>query len=1194
MKKLLRSVLLSTKGGIRAQQLQGEYKALAGEFINHKQLGFNSLYEFIVDASDVISIERNARGETIYHAIADDSTMRIQKLVSGQKPKKKKKVCSTSYNRNLIRPINRNNQYSSPWGLKKTFQGKNYHSNNYHSNNYNSNSYHSNKSPVQSGGSFKRTPTKTNSQTPKKTNYQSPSPPPPQPQPPKTPVCHAERPSPPTVQAATVKPTLPVVQVTHADIKPLSPQLSTDHYKENVVKLLKVNPSGIHSEYLEDFYSKTFKEVLPSKVASLIIGGEITGVGYVEKFCLGKTVKKIIFPLKVKTPAKKRFGDNKPRVTPLRRSLDLVFRGNVEKHRVLKVGERYKVVVTHFSDCEEQYVQLLSEVAKYEQLCSHIKSLGQWSPAGVSIEVGMYVITPLNMRAKVLSVRAGKALIYNIDIGSTHQTAISNLMPMPPALASMSELTICCSMHRPEESGKWNFASDRLFEEEYLESQDLEIKVAVAASVSGTKEPLFEHQVVFYENSQNINAKIIKHEKCQSSISNMTVDPMTHQPTDCVQLPSDDFCNLFILDAPGTTEIEACIIGEGFSDKLVKLETLMQEYYNEPDNANTTIPSSYPLGCVYAVVMKEGCMRGSLEAVNSNQAKVYLVDNGEYETVKLNQLRVLTDQFAKLPMQAVLVGLAGLDNKVCSGHYDILEYLERKVVHNTFVAKVVGKLSVKNNLVLNMIDLIDVSYEHDVLVNDICLNLVLEEVYKPQLPTDGSFLENVVISHMSDEHNLIYIQVPGKMSTLQWRLDTHYLALNNMKRKSEEIALDLYVGKLCLAMLKNQLYRVQICGFTNQKPRDISVFLVDYGRKESVARCSLFQLESESLFCIPKQAVCCQVADVSSDDEEMEGIALRSVSDDLMTKGLFQLKLINAESRSSNGVPPPVKLLLTERGYSLRVLPSNSKVEFVTREKPASSAVASSVNKSCYQMTTTDSMTPQVNKELCEKFKSACSTSRARGDVAPHMKKGGKTNNETALVSVRVLKVDSPDKIQLISNDNYARRGKLLGCMNQYYRKLAGTLSYVNKCREGSLYAMMLLENSVCNWYRVRVESTLKDLVSVFFIDYGTFTVVKGVSDFRLLRSQFSDNLPEMVWFAKLAGIAPLTNYEWPSSMVTRLSTLLKNKTFYCDLIQVTEDPNVNHRNLLLVTLCDTKDPTHDVWINDLLVDGWKVARYLK
>ena len=84
VKQLLRSLLLSAKDGIRAQYLQSEYRSLAGLFISRKDSDYSSLQEFIASISDVITAKHDqATGETVYHAIVDESMLRIQKLVSG-------------------------------------------------------------------------------------------------------------------------------------------------------------------------------------------------------------------------------------------------------------------------------------------------------------------------------------------------------------------------------------------------------------------------------------------------------------------------------------------------------------------------------------------------------------------------------------------------------------------------------------------------------------------------------------------------------------------------------------------------------------------------------------------------------------------------------------------------------------------------------------------------------------------------------------------------------------------------------------------------------------------------------------------------------------------------------------------------------------------------------------------------------
>ena len=199
-----------------------------------------------------------------------------------------------------------------------------------------------------------------------------------------------------------------------------------------------------------------------------------------------------------------------------------------------------------------------------------------------------------------------------------------------------------------------------------------------------------------------------------------------------------------------------------------------------------------------------------------------------------------------------------------------------------------------------------------------------------------------------------------------------------------------------------------------------------------------------------------------------------------------------------------------------------------------------------------------------------------------------------SLLSVQVLKVDSPDHIRFMSIENLAHRSLLMTRMNEHYRKLTGTISYVDSCLEGKLYALMVVRGNVSNWYRVRVNAVTNAAMNVFLIDYGTCTTRRDLTDFRLLAPQFAKK-PDLVWYGKLTGVAPKrsSNYEWPAPVIEKLNSMLAGKKVFCHVAGVVEYPGLNCQSLMLVGLCDTTDGSRDVWINDMLVEKWKVARYI-
>lgn len=88
-RSMLRSVLLSAPRGVRARNLEAEYRGITGKMIPYRELGYKSLKDFMNTLQDVARLS-TAEGEPVYHGVADSSTVHIAKMVAKQKKPKKK------------------------------------------------------------------------------------------------------------------------------------------------------------------------------------------------------------------------------------------------------------------------------------------------------------------------------------------------------------------------------------------------------------------------------------------------------------------------------------------------------------------------------------------------------------------------------------------------------------------------------------------------------------------------------------------------------------------------------------------------------------------------------------------------------------------------------------------------------------------------------------------------------------------------------------------------------------------------------------------------------------------------------------------------------------------------------------------------------------------------------------------------
>ena len=108
-KKFLRSALISSKGGLPAEQVYRDYRDLVGEGIPYRRLGYETLDSFLSAQPDVCRISRRPTGEVVVVGVADDATRHIQELVNRQNSKNKKSKAKPK------RPARRPLQQSTNW-----------------------------------------------------------------------------------------------------------------------------------------------------------------------------------------------------------------------------------------------------------------------------------------------------------------------------------------------------------------------------------------------------------------------------------------------------------------------------------------------------------------------------------------------------------------------------------------------------------------------------------------------------------------------------------------------------------------------------------------------------------------------------------------------------------------------------------------------------------------------------------------------------------------------------------------------------------------------------------------------------------------------------------------------------------------------------------------------------------------------
>ena len=84
VKKRIRALLISVKGGCTLKALYEDYRFVIGEQLPYSRFGYKTLVSFIKTMPDVVSI-RVRDGNTLLYAVPDNNTQHLSRLVSRQR-----------------------------------------------------------------------------------------------------------------------------------------------------------------------------------------------------------------------------------------------------------------------------------------------------------------------------------------------------------------------------------------------------------------------------------------------------------------------------------------------------------------------------------------------------------------------------------------------------------------------------------------------------------------------------------------------------------------------------------------------------------------------------------------------------------------------------------------------------------------------------------------------------------------------------------------------------------------------------------------------------------------------------------------------------------------------------------------------------------------------------------------------------
>ncbi|XP_061736410.1 tudor domain-containing protein 7A-like isoform X1 [Nerophis ophidion] len=633
----------------------------------------------------------------------------------------------------------------------------------------------------------------------------------------------------------------------------------------------------------------------------------------------------------------------------------------------------------------------------------------------------------------------------------------------------------------------------------------------------------------------------------------------------CLVHPSAQYPSVLVTDAKSSNAVTIRYVGEGYSFAQEAMEDAMLSFYKQ---SSTLQPLSNPVvGQLIAVKGDDGneLARAQVtEVMALNKVKVYYVDYGVTMETTRERLLDLHQNFLLLPFQATHIRLAGLE--AFSTNSSVLSSLCKWAIGKILLMEFVGT-SPPTDLPEAL--LYDTSQEEDININSICLKDLQDETMNNPLTVNCTY-PDVCVTNVSADGD-VFCQLPSrgteKLSKLLEDTDAFFMS----EKTSEYLLSKPFNGKACLIRYQEKWSRAEITNLHGN--RVVEVSLVDLGVPATVEITELREIPPlfiQDFTVIPPLAIKCRLADVTIPAGDWSPDAVLWLKNAILGVTDCKMKICKLEEHKgerlvhiylfvgagSEEVNKSINHQLT-RAQLLQKLPCKKKITDTDLSDSLKRLTVSSLTPPCpgpcessFLETTTRTIPPPLQLPL-----------------------PGQN------LDVYVPVACHPSYFVIQPWQDLHKLGVLMGEMMLYYNQTIIT-STVIQIKKGEIYAGKIQKN----WHRVVVKGILSNgLISVYELDYGKHELILS-SLLQPLIEEFRQ-LPFQAVTARLAGV-PKRQWSEEASMVFRNHVEQQALVAQIESVQDSSEAKVESwERTLTVYLVDTKMDSKDIWIHSLMAD---------
>ncbi|XP_032385875.1 tudor domain-containing protein 7A isoform X2 [Etheostoma spectabile] len=1204
IKKMLRSVLQSSKAGVSISTLQSEYRSLCGESIPLRKLGYSQLEDYLRSIPSVVRLEHRM-GEIKCFAAVCRETAHIAELVAKQKSSKKSGRSQFVNCKMRFKPTN---PYMLNVRPRSSLRQPSAHS---------ASNWSANRSWSRGGyrgfsasGDYRKLDQRLSSTTPVEHRKQAPQPAAKQ--------CFMPDRKKSLVNCQTPKGTVDLLVMPAEQVSRFGQsQYDVKMVQSKITKLLEKYNSGLWLSKLSEVYSEMFSEKLHPQV--LIDLKRWTHIAMVEQPSSTNRADQLIYPPLPPKPcifprstinntptdsnANTTSISSRPSTpeqpsTQLRPSLVPKLRGSpltkptVIFHPELGAASSDKLLPSITLRSPAPNPALVSQLTPRFYLAVNGGCKDNHNLPATTLNQNTRHFAPAwtcaastNAPSLASSLKPSPEILPLLKV--TFSSTSDSCPPLKPAAVVSAEVRERIKeLLSKYKQGLWAHALPKLFMDTYKTSFPEHVlnNLSLLLDICTVEYPMPHNKkkAILYNSSIADMEDTYSQEgqQCRSHPLPSGLEVLGPVVPPCLVLPSEQYPSVLITDAKGSNAVTVRYVGENYSNAQEAMEEAMQSFYSQ---SSTHHPLSKPVvGQLVAVRGEDGeelARAQVVEVMTGNRFKVYYVDYGFSVDTSGNNLLELHQDFLSLPFQAISVRLAGLE--AFSSHPLVLSTLDKLAV---------GKILLMETLEPCQHDetpealLYDTSQADDININSTCLKVLQDVTMNNPLTVNATYQDVCVTNVCAD--GIIYCKLPSRgtarLSKLLEETETFFIS----QMTSESLVSRPFSGKFCLARYKEVWSRVEITNMYSN--RVIEILYIDFGVTATVEVTDLREIPppfSQELYIIPPLAIKCRLADVTVPHGDWSPEAVRFVKDAVLGSEDCKMKILKLDQHKGD-LLVYMYLFIGDDSQGLNKsinhqLAQSELWKKLTTQNNHNTSISNNSSVDTVEKLTLSSPDPNhIVKTSTRPLQGAEDSSSSGTTTKPGMQQlpmppplefPQPGQNMDVFVPVAC----HPGYFVLQPWQDLHKLVVLMGEMILYYNQTK--TNSAPHIQRGEIYAAKIVKN----WHRVQVKAILSDeLVSVFELDYGKHELVHSTL-FRPLIEEFRQ-LPFQAVTAQLAG---MTQQHWSEEASMLFRNHVEGRALVAQLESVSAVKRLMWERRMTVYLVDTTLKDKDLWIHRIMAD---------